>query len=141
MRFLIRWFANILALLVVIHTIAGVRVADWQTAVIAALVLGLLNAFLRPFLILLTLPLNIFSLGAFTLIINGFLFYLASIFVKGFIVVNFWSAFCAAALFSAISFIANVVLSPVTFTHRQAFQDRGEKKYTNVIDVEGKVEK
>lgn len=110
--FLIKWFINIVALFAVVHMIAGVRVDTWQTAVVAALVLGMLNAFLRPFFIMMTLPFNILSLGILTLFINGFMFYLAARFVKGFSVSSFWSAFWAALLFSIISFLLNILLSP-----------------------------
>jgi putative membrane protein len=112
MRFLIKWFINIIALLVVIHVIAGVSIDNMQTVLIAALILGLLNAFIRPFILILTLPFTILSFGLFTLFINGFLFYLAAKFVKGFTVTGFWNAFWAALLFSVISSVLNFVLAP-----------------------------
>jgi len=112
MRFLLKWFINIIALLVVIHVVAGVSIDNLQTAVIAALILGLLNAFIRPFILILTLPLTIVSLGLFTLIVNGFLFYLAAKFVKGFTIAGFWNAFWAALLFSVISLLLNFILTP-----------------------------
>ena len=142
-NFLIKWLINIAALIVVINVIAGVKADNWQTIVLAAFVLGLLNAFLRPFIVLLTLPFSVFSLGLFTLMINGFMFYLASKFVNGFTVINFWSAFWAALLFSAISFILNLFFAP-KINFRVSGHGNGRVKGfkdDDVIDVEGKVEK
>jgi putative membrane protein len=109
-QFIVRWIVNSTALLVVVHVVSGVTVSDWQTVFVAALVLGLLNAFLRPVLILLTLPVSILSLGLFTLVINGFLFYLAAYLVKGFQVAGFGHAFLAALLFSLVSFFLNLFI-------------------------------
>lgn len=141
--FLIKWLVNIIALFVVIHTIAGVSAANSNVIIVAALVIGLLNAFLRPVIILLTLPLTIVSLGLFTLIINAFMFYLASKFVAGFTVSSFWSAFAAALLFSILSFILSLVLVPKTATGLKfdilKNSEGPRKTYDDVIDVEGKV--
>jgi putative membrane protein len=139
--FFIKWFVNIIALFVVIHTIAGVSAANSNVVIIAALIIGLLNAFLRPVLILLTLPLTIISLGFFTLVINAFMFYLASKFVMGFSVTGFWSAFWAALLFSFISFILNLVCAPdIGFKFNISGNIvRPRKRYENVIDVEGTI--
>lgn len=139
--FFIKWLVNIIALFIVIHTIAGVSAANSHVVIIAALVIGLLNAFLRPVLILLTLPLSVLSLGLFTLIINAFMFYLASKFVSGFTVASFWSAFAAALLFSILSFILNLVLVPRAGlkVNIPGGGEQRRKHYDNVIDVEGKV--
>ena len=114
-KFLIKWFINIVALMTVAHIVAGVSLANWQSMVVAALVLGLINTFIRPFFIILTLPLNILSMGILTLFINGFMFYMAAHFVKGFAVAGFWPAFWAALLFSIVSFILNILLAPKRF--------------------------
>ena len=135
--FLIKWFVNVIALFIVVHTIAGVSVDSWQTTIVAALVLGMLNAFLRPFFIMLTLPFNILSLGVLTLFINGFMFYLAARFVKGFSVSGFWSAFWAALLFSIVSFVLNLLFMPKVNISINRYQG-GWHKRDDVIDVEGK---
>jgi putative membrane protein len=144
MKFLIKWFANVIALLVVIHVVAGVSINNMQTVFVAALVLGLLNAFIRPFILVLTLPLTVFTLGFFTLIINAYLFYLATKFVKGFVVSGFWNAFWAALLFSIISSLLGFMLSPKIDMKYNLFQARPARRFKidddNVIDVEGKVE-
>lgn len=105
---LVKWVVNSTALLVVVHIVSGVTVANWTTMFVAALVLGLLNAFLRPFLIILTLPVTVLTLGLFTLVINAFLFYLAAHLVRGFHVAGFWQAFVAAFVFSIVSFLLNI---------------------------------
>jgi len=108
--FLLRWLINTVSLLAVVHIVAGVSVDRWQTTMIAALVIGLLNAFIRPLLLVLTLPVNLLSLGLFTLVINGCLFYLAAWLVNGFHVAGFWSAFLGALVFSIISWLLNLVI-------------------------------
>jgi len=141
--FVIKWAVNIIALFAVIHTVAGVSADNWQTVIVAALILGLLNVFLKPIIVVLTLPFNILTLGSFTLIINGFMLYLAAKFVKGFAVANFRSAFWAALLFSVISFLLNMMLTPkVDAKFYSARLDGGSRrrKDEDVIDVEGRVE-
>jgi len=142
MYFLARWLINIIALFVVIHMVAGVSTENWQATVVAALIIGLLNAFLRPIMLLVTLPLSILTFGFFTLIINAFVFYLAAKFVKGFVVASFASAFWAALLFSIISFILNTMLKPGATFRMSYFRSDPPKRqeYTGVIDVEARVE-
>ncbi len=148
-RFLLKWFVNIIALFVVIHVVAGVSVNNMGTVLVAALILGLLNAFIRPFLLIMTLPITIATFGFFTLIINGGLFYLAAKFVPGFTVAGFWDAFWAALLFSIISSILSFLLTPNTHIRYGSFGsgrsgDAGDGKEIggkgDFIDVEGKVE-
>lgn len=139
--FLIKWCVNIIALFAVLHIVPGINVDRWETAIITALVLGLINVYLKPFIILFTLPLNILSLGLFTLIINGLLFYLVSKIVKGFYIVNFWYAFWGALCFSVISLLLNLLINPhgeinVNF-HK--YPSKPNPKYPNTIDTEGKV--
>lgn len=143
--FLIKWVVNIAALFIVIHIAAGVSADSWGSVIVAAFILGLFNAFIKPFIILITLPFTILTLGLFTLIINAFIFLVASKFVKGFEVISFSSAFWAALLFSIISSILNFVLTPKTTIRYASFgpcAGAGRKiNDDNVIDVEGKVEK
>jgi putative membrane protein len=107
---LVKWIVNSTALLVVAHIVSGVTLDNWRTVFVAALVLGLLNAFLRPVLIFLTLPVTVLTLGLFTLFINAFLFYMAAHLVRGFHVAGYWQAFVAAFVFSLISFLLSLVL-------------------------------
>lgn len=108
--FLKKWVINSLAILIVTYIIKGSEVISPITAIVAALVLGIINAILRPFIILLTLPINIFTLGLFTFFINGFLFYLVSKIVKGFVITGFWPAFFGSLLFSAISLFLSLMV-------------------------------
>ena len=86
---LLRWAINSGALMLLPHLMRSIRVEGLYTALVAALALGLINALLRPLLILITLPINILSLGLFTLVINALLFWFAASFVKGFLVAGF----------------------------------------------------
>jgi putative membrane protein len=89
--------------------VPGLQIDHFRDLLIATLVLGLLNAFLRPILLFFTLPLTILTLGLFTFVINGALFYLAASLVDGFRVNGFGSAFIAALLFSIFSFVLNII--------------------------------
>lgn len=100
---LLRWVLNALVLYMIPSIVPNFFIGDFWTALIAILVLGIINAIIKPILILLTLPVNILTLGGFTLIINGFIFWLTSTIVKGFVVDSFWTAFWAALVFSLIS--------------------------------------
>lgn len=135
LNFLFKWSINTIALFLVINIVAGVSADSWQAMVVAAFVLGLLNAFLRPVILLLTLPFNILSLGLFTFIINGLMFYLAAKFVRGFHVMSFWNAFWAALVFSAVSFVLNMFLTPSV-----SMSVRHTKIHDGVIDVDAKIE-
>ncbi len=108
---IIKWIINSTALLVVAHLVPGIVIDDWVTVFVAAVVLGLLNAFLRPILILLTLPVTVLSLGLFTLFINAFLFSLAAKLVSGFHVSGFSQAFFGAFIFSLVSFLLSFFVS------------------------------
>lgn len=122
---LVRWGINSLALLIVVHTVRGIEVTNPIAVVVAALFLGILNAFLRPALILVTLPLNFITLGLFTFIINGFLLWLVAQGVKGFAVAGFWPAVAGSFLFSLMSFFISILINKrgrvqIVITERQA---------------------
>ena len=100
---ILRWVINALLLMLIPYLVPGIEVASFFTALVVAVVLAAVNAIIRPFVILLTLPINILTLGLFTLVINGLMFYLVSAIVKGFTVSNFWAAFFAALIYSILS--------------------------------------
>lgn len=102
---ILRWFLNALLLMLIPYIVPGVEVASFFAALVTAIVLAAVNALIRPVLLLLTLPINILTLGLFTLVINGFMFYLVSAIVKGFTVTNFWAAFWAAIVYSLFSML------------------------------------
>jgi putative membrane protein len=103
MRFLVHWLVIALALWVTASILPGVEVSSWKSLAIAAIVLGLLNALVRPILVLLTLPITVLTLGLFYLIVNGFTFLLASKLVPGFDVSTFWWAVLGALVMSLVS--------------------------------------
>ena len=105
MNLLIVWLVNTVSLIAVAYLMPSIRVADFTTALIAALVLGLVNAVIRPVLVLLTLPVTLLTLGLFILVINGLLFWFVGSFVKGFVVEGFWAGFLGAIIFSVISWL------------------------------------
>lgn len=110
MRLLFTWLINAIALLAVPYLMHSVSVTGIGTALIAALVLGLINTLIRPLLLLLTLPVTMLSLGLFIFIINGFLFWLVAQWVDGFHVDSFWSAIGGALLYSVISWALSTLL-------------------------------
>lgn len=125
MRLILIWFCNALALLAVAYLLPGVRVDGFGSALIAAVVLGLINALLRPLLILLTLPVTVLTLGLFMFIINGLLFWMAGSILKGFEVSGFWTGVGGALLYSIFSYIFSLLIpvrtipqqGPVTIDH------------------------
>lgn len=101
----IRWLFQSLAILVAAYLIDGIRVSGFPSAILAAAVLGFLNAFLRPILLLLTLPINILTLGLFTFVINALLLMMASGVIGGFEVDGFGAALLGSLLISVVSWL------------------------------------
>ena len=111
MSLIIRWFINALALMLVAYLYSGVQVTGIIQALIAALVLGLVNALIRPILVLLTLPVTILTLGLFIFIINAFLFWFVAEIVRGFTVSGFMAALIGSLMFSVITIITSWLIS------------------------------
>jgi putative membrane protein len=109
-RFFLKWFITAISIFIVANLFHLIHFEDLKVLVLAALVLGILNTFLRPVLMFLTLPINILSLGLFTLVINAFLLYAASGIVPGFEITSFWKAFWAALLISLVSAMINFMI-------------------------------
>ena len=107
---LIRWLILTAAILSAAYLLEGIEVRDFFSAFLAAAVLGILNAFFRPVLILLTLPINILSLGLFTFVINAFLLKLASGVIPGFEVHGFWTALFGSLIITLVSFLLNALI-------------------------------
>ncbi len=108
--FLARWVVTTLGVVVAANVVTGIRFDDTQGLLIASLVLGILNAILRPIMIVLALPLLIVTLGLFTLVINAGLLYFVGYLVKPFHVEGFWPAFWGALVISIVSIFANAAL-------------------------------
>jgi putative membrane protein len=110
MTLLLVWILNAVALLVVAYVLPGIVVASFGSAMLAALVLGLINMLVKPVLILLTLPITVVTLGLFLLVLNALMFWMAGSMLKGFQVNGFWWAVGGAILYSLISgFLSNLI--------------------------------
>lgn len=109
MRLLFRWFINALALLGIAYFLPGIHVNGFYSALLAALVLGLVNAIIRPLLLILTLPLNILTIGLFTFVINALLFWFVGSILRGFIVDTFWHAFLGALIMTVVGWIVGLL--------------------------------
>ncbi len=109
MKLILRWLLGAGALMLVTYYafIPGISVTNFYAALVAVLVLGLINALIKPIIVLLTLPFNILTLGLFTLIINTLCFWLASTVVKGFTVAGFWPAFWGALYMWVVGWFIN----------------------------------
>jgi len=110
MRLLLVWLINALALIAVAYLMPGVSVSTFGAALVAALVLGLINAVVRPILVLLTLPVTLLTLGLFIFVLNGLLFWMVGTWLEGFEVAGFWSGVFGAILFSLVSWALSALV-------------------------------
>jgi len=140
-RFLQGWAINTLAVLLADLLLPGIHAEQWQDLVFAALLLGLLNAFVRPLLMLVALPLLILTLGLFMLVINALLLMLVSTIVHGFEVETFWWALLGSLIISLVSIILNTLTGSgkariqVRRMRQQRPRGRGDDGGGPVIDV------
>lgn len=104
---IIKWLLMTAAVMIAAYVIPGVRVTGFFAALWVALFLGIVNLLIKPFLILITLPINILTLGLFTFVINGVLILLASSVIKGFQVSGFWVAVLFSVVLSIVNFLFN----------------------------------
>jgi len=112
MRLLLHWLANALALLALPYIFKSITIDEnsFITALIVALVLGLINTLIRPLLVLLTLPVTILTLGLFIFVINGLLFWAVGSFVPGFHVAGFWAGVFGTIVYSVISWLLSALI-------------------------------
>jgi putative membrane protein len=110
MKLLLKWLLSAAALLAVAHLYSGVVVQSFSAALIAALVIGLLNALLRPILVVLTLPVTVLTLGLFLFVINALMFYWAAALLDGFQVRGFGAALIGSLLYTVIGLVINSAL-------------------------------
>jgi len=110
MKLILRWLLNAIAIYIIAQYLPGLSVGGFYSALIVVFVLGLINAVIRPILLFFTLPINILTLGLFTFVINGLLFWFASTIVKGFEVAGFWPAFWGALLLSIVSWVVSDIM-------------------------------
>ena len=110
LKLLIVWLINAVALVAVAYLLPGIAVSNFVTELVAALVLGLVNAVIRPILIVLTLPVTLLTLGLFIFVINGLLFWLVGTFIAGFVVSGLWWGIAGAVVYSIISWALSALL-------------------------------
>jgi putative membrane protein len=111
MGFILRVLVNILAIVLAASVVPGIRLDGVLAAIAAGLLLGVVNAFVRPVLLILTLPITLVTLGLFLLVLNGLCLWLVAAVVKGFHVAGFWSAVLGALVVSVVSWIVTVLVS------------------------------
>lgn len=109
-RLIVKWLFITLGIFIASYFLRGFEVSTVTMMILGAAVLGLLNVIIRPFLILLTLPINILTLGLFTFVINGALLYTIGHFLKGWHIQSFMTAMLAALIISLISLLSNIFL-------------------------------
>ena len=110
MKLVVRWLLHAAALLLVANLYSGVVVASFAAAMIAALVLGLLNTLLRPLLVLLTLPVTLLTLGLFLFVINALMFYFAAAVLDGFHVNGFGAALIGSLIYSLCGVVIDAAM-------------------------------
>ena len=138
---LIRWVTTTAAIVATAYLLDGIQVSGFLSAVFAAAILGILNAFFRPIALLVTLPINILSLGLFTFLINALMLKMASGIIPGFGVYGFWTAIFGSFLISVISWLLNSFISEkgtVTSFHVNHDRKAAMGDQDETIDLEHK---
>jgi putative membrane protein len=107
---LLSWIIGTITILIVAYLLPGVRVAGLSSAIIAAAILGILNALVKPILVFFTLPLTILTFGLFLVVVNALVFLLAGSLFRGFKVDSFGSALIASIIVSVVSFVLNRIV-------------------------------
>lgn len=110
MKLLLGWVLNALALLAVAYLLPNIHVASFASALVASLIIGLVNILIRPVLIVLTLPITVLTLGLFILVINGLLFYFVGQSLQGFHVDTLAAGVLGALLYSVFSWLLTALL-------------------------------
>lgn len=121
MGLLVRWLILTAAITVAAYLISGIHVSGFFSAFFAAAILGVLNVFFRPVLLILTLPINLLTLGLFTFVINAILLKMASGVISGFEVHGFWSAVWGGLIISIVNWLLSSFIT-----------DRGSVGYTDL---------
>ena len=125
----IRWLTLTLAIIVTAYLLDGIQVSGFWSALFTAAVLGILNAFFRPIILILTLPINILTMGLFTFVINALLLMMASGIISGFTVAGFWSAMFGALLISVVSWLINGFIGDRGTVEYIDLQHRGDNRW------------
>lgn len=120
MLIMLRWLILTGSIILAAYLLDGIRVAGFWAAFVAAAALGVINTLLRPLILLLTLPINILTLGLFTFVINAVMLALVSVLIPGFEVRGFGSAFLGALIITLVNWFLNLALRPKTERQMQA---------------------
>ena len=138
---LIRWLTLTGAIILTAYLFNGIQVNSFFSAFLAAAILGILNAFFRPIALLITLPINILTIGLFTFVINAMMLKMASGIIPGFNVYGFWSAVFGSLMISIISWLLNSFIndrgSVTYYKSEHRFQKSG-RSGNDTIDLEHK---
>jgi putative membrane protein len=113
MKLITRWLLLAAALLFVAYIYDGVTLNGYQAALIAAFVIGLLNTFVKPILVILTLPVTVVTIGLFLFVINALMFWAAASVLDGFNVTGFKAALIGSLIYSVLSYLINTALDSV----------------------------
>ena len=135
--FLTRWICTTIAVAVAVY-LTDMTVTGWFPLVVTALVFGIINAVVRPILLLLSVPFIVFTLGLFILVLNAFLLCLAGGLVPGFIVGGFWNAFFGAIIVSIVNWVLSIFTKGTDGEYRILTQ-RGEVREGGMKQVQGRV--
>lgn len=109
-KLIFKWLVLSAAVVLAAYLVPGIMVASWTVALIAGLVLGLINMFIKPVLSILTIPISIITLGFFGLVLNAILFWAAAYFVSGFSIANFLAAFLGSIIVSIVLWLAHLLI-------------------------------
>jgi putative membrane protein len=142
-NFIVVILINTFALFIVSGIFTGIEITSWQALIVSAIILSLINIYLKPIIKIIMLPVNFFTLGIFTLFINAFLLNIVEYLVKGFYIKNFTNAFFGALMLSIIYLVVErfVIVRNIEFYETQKSSKSGKTlNNDNVIDVEGKYE-
>lgn len=118
MKLVVRWLLLAAALLLVTHLYRGVTVDSYETALLAAFVIGLFNTLVRPLLVLLTLPITLLTLGLFLFVINALMFWAAASLLGGFNVTGFWAALIGSVIYSLCGMVIDTAMERIFSTAR-----------------------
>ena len=137
----IRWLTLTGAIILTSYLLDGIQVNSFFSAFLAAAILGILNAFFRPIALLITLPINILTIGLFTFVINALMLKMASGVIPGFNVYGFWSAVFGSLMISVISWLMNSFINDrgsVTYFESEYRARQSDRTGNNTIDLEHK---
>lgn len=112
-EFLLQLFLSAGLLLIVANLVEGISIKGWGSAILGVLVLGFVNAFIRPFMVLLTLPITVFTFGIFLLVVNALMLWLASVFVPGLRVRGFAPALWASLWLTILNIVVSFLIGPI----------------------------